>query len=102
MYSNNFGVIEVATAKTKSAPGWAYVPDVGTNPLAATGLQPSNRKRARNQDVSLTGVDLSARQEAKIRKDLEALDRDSNRDVNIPIPPKAGSARCTFQVSLAQ
>ncbi|KAL2756814.1 hypothetical protein ACRALDRAFT_1075625 [Sodiomyces alcalophilus JCM 7366] len=93
MYSNNFGVIEVANTKTKSAPGWAYVPDVGTNPLAATGLQPSNRKRARNQGPNLSAADHSARQEAKIRKDLEALDRDSNRDANIPILPRAGSAR---------
>ncbi|ROT39771.1 hypothetical protein SODALDRAFT_331887 [Sodiomyces alkalinus F11] len=93
MYSNNFGVIEVANPKTKSAPGWAYVPDVGTNAVTATGLQPSNRKRARNQGPNLSGADLTARQEAKIRKDLEALDRDSNRDANIPIPPRAGSAR---------
>ncbi|KAG7153150.1 hypothetical protein HYQ46_012482 [Verticillium longisporum] len=92
MYSNNFGVIEVAGAKTKSAPGWAYVPDTGVNPAAAA-LQPSNRKRARNQAANPSGADLSVRQEAKIRKEVEALDRESNRDAGIPIPPKAGGAK---------
>ncbi|RBQ93298.1 hypothetical protein VDGD_03049 [Verticillium dahliae] len=92
MYSNNFGVIEVAGAKTKSAPGWAYVPDTGVNPAAAA-LQPSNRKRARNQAANPSGADLSVRQEAKIRKEVEALDRESNRDASIPIPPKAGGAK---------
>lgn len=91
MYSNNFGVIELASTKTTSAPGWAYIPDTGVNPAAA--LQPSNRKRARNQGPNLSGADLSARQEAKIRKELETLDRDSNRD--IPVPQKTGSGRGT-------
>lgn len=92
MYSNNFGVIEVASARTTSAPGWAYVPDVGTK-AANAPLQPSNRKRARNQGPNLSGADLTARQETKARKDLEALDRDGNRDVNIPIPPRKGAAK---------
>ncbi|KAM0274906.1 hypothetical protein ACHAQH_007758 [Verticillium albo-atrum] len=92
MYSNNFGVIEVAGAKTKSAPGWAYVPDTGINP-AVGALQPSNRKRARNQAANPSGADLSARQEAKIRKEVEALDRESNRDAGIPIPAKTGGAK---------
>ncbi|KAM0329820.1 hypothetical protein ACHAQA_003984 [Verticillium albo-atrum] len=92
MYSNNFGVIEVAGAKTKSAPGWAYVPDTGVNPAVAA-LQPSNRKRARNQAANPSGADLSARQEAKIRKEVEALDRESNRDAGIPIPPRPGGAK---------
>ncbi|KAF3358253.1 hypothetical protein VdG1_03030 [Verticillium dahliae VDG1] len=96
MYSNNFGVIEVAGAKTKSAPGWAYVPDTGVNPAAAA-LQPSNRKRARNQAANPSGADLSVRQEAKIRKEVEALDRESNRDASIPIPPKAGGAKCHLE-----
>lgn len=89
---NSFGVIEVASTKTKNAPGWAYVPDVGPSPAAAA-LQPTNRKRAaRNQSV-LSASDLSARQEAKIRKDLEALDRDIHKDAVIPIPLKGGASR---------
>lgn len=90
MYSNNFGVIEVASARTTTAPGWAYVPDTSAGGVKAL---PSNRKRARNQGPNLTGADLSARQEAKVRRELEALDRDNSRDVHIPIPPKKGGAK---------
>ncbi|KAH7359082.1 hypothetical protein B0T11DRAFT_111765 [Plectosphaerella cucumerina] len=96
MASHNFGVIEVASRKTTSAPGWAYVPDTGAN-LAAAALQPSNRKRARNQASLISGADLTARQETKVRKDLEALDRDTSRDVNIAIPSsRPGPARGTL------
>ena len=84
---NNFGVVELASARTTRAPGWAYVPDTGASQAAAAALQPANRKRARNQG-NLSGADQSARQEAKVRKELEALERDSNRE--IPLPHKAG------------
>ncbi|KAK5663393.1 hypothetical protein OQA88_3821 [Cercophora sp. LCS_1] len=90
---NNFGVIEVASAKTTRAPGWAYVPDVG--PAPGQALQAPNRKRAARNQPSLSASDLTARQDAKLRKDLEALDRDTNKDVNIPIPQKQGASRTT-------
>ncbi|EGZ77156.1 hypothetical protein NEUTE2DRAFT_78310 [Neurospora tetrasperma FGSC 2509] len=90
---NNFGVIEVASQKTKNAPGWAYVPDTGLTPAAAAALQPLNRKRAARDKANVGAPDLTARQDAKIRKDLEALDKDSHRDAQIPIPPKAGGTR---------
>ena len=87
---NNFGVYELASAKTTSAPGWAYVPDTGINPATAA-LQPANRKRARNANAPGVNVgDLSARQEARIRKEVEALDKDANRDNTIPIPTRSG------------
>nr|CAD79675.1 hypothetical protein [Neurospora crassa] len=92
---NNFGVIEVASQKTKNAPGWAYVPDTGLTPAAAAALQPLNRKRAARDKANVGAPDLTARQDAKIRKDLEALDKDSHRDAQIPIPPKAGGTRAT-------
>ncbi|GAB1310946.1 Zinc finger HIT domain-containing protein 1 [Madurella fahalii] len=87
---NNFGVIEIASTTTKSTPGWAYVPDTG--PALPAALQPANRKRAARNQPALSLSDLSARQETKIRKDLEALDRDNHRDISIPIPPKAGGS----------
>ncbi|KAK0383220.1 hypothetical protein NLU13_9133 [Sarocladium strictum] len=90
---NNFGVIELAGAKTTSAPGWAYIPDTRPDP-ASTTLQPSNRKRARNAASGATAHtigDLSARQEARIRKEIEALDREGGgRDSQIPVPLKNG------------
>src|SRR5688500_3071165 len=88
---NSFGVIEVASTKTKNAPGWAYVPDVGPS-VAAAALQPTNRKRASRNQTALSLSDLSARQDAKSRKDLEALDRDIHKDAAIPIPVKSGSS----------
>ncbi|KAK4132464.1 hypothetical protein BT67DRAFT_425177 [Trichocladium antarcticum] len=88
---NNFGVIEIAGTTTKSTPGWAYVPDTG--PALAAGLQPANRKRAARNQPALSLSDLSARQETRIRKDLEALDRDNHKDTNIAIPPKSGRSR---------
>ncbi|KAG7292537.1 hypothetical protein NEMBOFW57_002572 [Staphylotrichum longicolle] len=87
---NNFGVIEIASTTTKNTPGWAYVPDTG--PALPAALQPTNRKRAARNQPALSLSDLSAREENKIRKDLEALDRDNHRDANIAIPPRpAGS-----------
>ncbi|KAH6659911.1 hypothetical protein BKA67DRAFT_653118 [Truncatella angustata] len=87
---NNFGVIEVASTRTTNAPGWAYVPDTGPVP-SATGTQ--SRKRARNTGgANLSYADLTARQETKIRKELEVLDRDNSRDVVIPIPSRPGGA----------
>lgn len=97
---NNFGVIEVAGSKTTNAPGWAYIPDTVVNPAAAS-FQPTNRKRAARKQAALSVSDVSARQEAKIRKELEALDRDNHRDVNIPIPPKAGGSRGTIHIAPA-
>lgn len=84
---NNFGVFEIASAKTTLAPGWAYVPDTGPHPST---IQPTNRKRARNAPTGPSISDLTARQEARIRKEVEALERDGNRDNTIPIPVKAG------------
>ncbi|KAI1766179.1 hypothetical protein GGR53DRAFT_464581 [Hypoxylon sp. FL1150] len=92
---NNFGVIELATTKTTNAPGWAYVPDTAPSlAAAATSLQPGNRKRAaRNQGGASTSAlyaDADARQEAKLRREIEALDRDNyHRDAGIPIPASA-------------
>lgn len=81
---NNFGVIEVASTKTKNAPGWAYVPDNGPNP-SATAFPTSRKNRAARNTAALGLSDLSARQDAKVRKDLEALDKEpSTRDVAIP------------------
>lgn len=95
---NNFGVIEVASTKTTNAPGWAYVPDTAPAAPLPTPSTTTNRKRARNTTAAnLSYADLNARQEAKIRKELETLDRDNQlKDVNIGIPPKpSGSVRRT-------
>ncbi|KAH9909041.1 hypothetical protein F4778DRAFT_715030 [Xylariomycetidae sp. FL2044] len=96
---NNFGVIELASTKTTNAPGWAYVPDttnttasssVHRHPSASTSIS-RNKRAARNTGAGLSNADISTRQEAKIRRELEALDRDNLRaDVSIPVPAKKG------------
>ncbi|KAI1733892.1 hypothetical protein F4680DRAFT_462793 [Xylaria scruposa] len=87
---NNFGVIEIASTKTTNAPGWAYVPD-RQHPLPAAPST-TNRKRARAAagGAPLSLADANARQEAKARREIEILDRDNARDVQIAIPAKPG------------
>ncbi|CZT03007.1 hypothetical protein WAI453_012227 [Rhynchosporium graminicola] len=80
----NFGVREVANSKTAPAPGWAYIPDTGVNASVAA-LQPSSRKRARNQTVA-SSHETTARQDAKILRELASLDRENAKDVSIPVP----------------
>jgi zinc finger HIT domain-containing protein 1 len=93
---NNFGGVEVASARTTNAPGWAYVPDTGINPAVAA-LQPTNRKRARAGARSkLSLSDLSARQGAAVRKELEQLDRDNFKDVAVQVPARAGGPKGFF------
>ncbi|KJZ76567.1 hypothetical protein HIM_03903 [Hirsutella minnesotensis 3608] len=93
---NNFGVIELAGGKTTVAPGWAYVPDTGPNHSAA-GIQPKNRKRARNAPgAGLSLGDMSARQEAKLQKEIEKLDADGCRDNTIQLPMRSGRAQVKY------
>ncbi|KAG5985492.1 hypothetical protein E4U54_006015, partial [Claviceps lovelessii] len=87
---NNFGVIELASARTTSAPGWAYVPDTAIA-AGSAGIQPANRKRARHPTGGGPSLkDFTARSEAKVRKEVEGLERDGNRDNSIPLPTKSG------------
>ncbi|KKY38284.1 putative hit finger domain protein [Diaporthe ampelina] len=96
---NNFGVIEVASAKTTNAPGWAYVPDTGatsapSRSVSAVHLHVNRNKRAArnaNQAAGSTAnvqKGISARRDAKIQKELDELQRDSlgGRDGQIAIP----------------
>ena len=77
----NFGVREVPISTVADKRGWVSVPDNGVNASVAA-LQPTSRKRHRTE---LTG-NTSAKQDAKLIRDLAALDRDSHRDVAIPVP----------------
>ncbi|KAI1436695.1 hypothetical protein GGR50DRAFT_649099 [Xylaria sp. CBS 124048] len=99
---NNFGVIELATTKTTTAPGWAYVPDQPAHQRhAQQQAATTNRKRARTAAAGTAGAtaasqaDVSARQEAKARREIESLDRDNARDVQIAIPAKRGGGGAT-------
>ncbi len=79
-----FGVQELPNAKSINAPGWAYVPDTGVNPAVAA-LQPSRAKRVAR--IGPSGAqDTTAKQDAKILRELAALDKESHKDVQIPVP----------------
>src|SRR5438045_7267493 len=82
-----FGVQELPATKSINAPGWAYVPDTGINP-SITALQPSRAKRVAGPVTKASPYETSAKQDAKILRELAALDKESHRDVQIPIPIK--------------
>lgn len=98
---NNFGVIEVASAKTTHAPGWAYVPDTPTaaipsQSVSAVHLHVNRKKRAARgaADSSSATVQegISARHSAKVTKEIELLQRDSlgGRDAQVAVPSSSG------------
>ena len=80
----NFGVREVPNSTSATAPGWTYIPDNGRNASVAA-LQPSSRKRPRTQ-LAGSNNDTTAKQDAKLARDLAALDRENHKDVSIPVP----------------
>lgn len=79
----NFGVREVLNPKGFITPGWAYVPDTSK----VNSLQPISRKRVRTELVA-SQHDTTAKQDAKIIRDLTALDRENHKDISIPVPIK--------------
>ncbi|OBT89142.1 hypothetical protein VE02_01673 [Pseudogymnoascus sp. 03VT05] len=84
-----FGVHDLPTSKSASA-GWAYIPDTLSS-LAA----PTSRKRARH---TASAHDQSARQDAKVARDLAALEKEGGgREVVIPVVPRGrdGAGRAT-------
>ncbi|KKF95097.1 hypothetical protein CFO_g2577 [Ceratocystis platani] len=89
MSSGNFGVVEIASKRTTSAPGWAYVPDLGPTAAAAAASAArgtGGRKRAARNLPGLSAHDQSAREEARVLKEVLALDREGNRDAGIAVP----------------
>lgn len=81
----NFGVTEVAHSKS-SAPGWAYVP-VNNGGSGTASHQPASRKRIRTE-IGSNHHETTARQDAKVARDVAALDKENHREVSIPIPPR--------------
>jgi zinc finger HIT domain-containing protein 1 len=78
----NFGVREVAISTVPMAPGWAYVPDTSSS---ASASHSSARKRMRTLP-SASQHETTAKQDAKIMRELAALDRENHRDTSIPVP----------------
>ena len=74
--------VEVLPSSTTiRAPGWAFVPDTA---VQSPAQQLSGRKRAA-RFLGVAGGD-TARQQNAVLKHLADLDKDSHRDVQIPVP----------------
>ncbi len=79
--------VEVLPTSTSiKAPGWALVPDTA---IQSPAQQTSGRKRAA-RSLGLAGGDTTVRQQNAILKHLADLDKDSHRDVQIPVPKDNG------------
>lgn len=91
----NFGVHEVSTTKLVPAPGWAYVPDNGSQVSHITS-QPVSGKRARKPILGVPNPkECTTQQDVKLLRELALLDRENHRDVFVPIPPKQNSEQST-------
>ncbi|KAL8874367.1 MAG: hypothetical protein Q9174_000266 [Haloplaca sp. 1 TL-2023] len=87
--------IEVLPNSTSiSAPGWAYVPDVGYDP-SKTAIQPTGGRKRAARASAFAGGDTTSRQHNATLRHLAELDRDNPQGVLIPVPArfkeKAGS-----------
>lgn len=87
--------IEVLPNSTSiSAPGWAYVPDVGYDP-SKTAIQPTGARKRAARVPGLPGGDTTTRQQNATLRHLTELDKDNTQGVVIPVPArfkeKAGS-----------
>ena len=79
--------VEVLPTSTSiKAPGWALVPDTA---IQTPAQQTKGRKRAA-RSLGLAGGDTTVRQQNAILKHLADLDKDSHRDVQIPVPKDNG------------
>ncbi|KAL9070706.1 MAG: hypothetical protein Q9157_005712 [Trypethelium eluteriae] len=88
---------ELPTAKSSNvAPGWAYVPDTGYDPSKAA-INPTHPRKRLARDASglsaASRTDLTARQQTAIQRHITELDKDSGKDVQIPVPTRKEVAR---------
>lgn len=74
------------TTKSVATPGYALVPD--TRGLPQTAAQPVTGRKRASRNTGLTGGDSTVRQQNAVLKHLADLDKDSPREVQIPVPSK--------------
>jgi len=79
------GVEVLPNSTSIKAPGWALVPDTGHGPYQAVS-QPTTKRGRAARASNLGAGDTTARQQNAVLKHLADLDRDSHRDVQIPVP----------------
>lgn len=84
--------IEVLPNSTSiSAPGWAYVPDIGYDPSKAP-LQPSGSRKRKARIPGVGGAESTVRQNDALMKRLADLNKDNSKDVHIAAPSKQKEA----------
>lgn len=79
------GVEVLPNSTAIKTPGWALVPDTGHGP-SQVASQPTTKRGRVGRASNLGGGDTTARQQNAVLKHLADLDKDSNRDVQIPVP----------------
>lgn len=92
----------IPNSNSISAPGWAYVPDTGYDPSKAA-IQPTGARKRAARASGLGVGDSTTRQQNAVLKHLADLDKDSHRDVQIPVPSKQKDAlsRCRLRNTAA-
>lgn len=83
------GVEVLPNSTSIKSPGWALVSDTRGGLTQATTQQTGGRKRAA-RNIGHAGGDTTARQQNAVLKHLTDLDRDSHKDVQIPVPKDGG------------
>ncbi len=76
------------TGTSIAQPGYAFVPETRQVPQAVAQPSGGRKRAARNTGAGFG--DASVRQQNAILKHLAELDRDNNRDVQIPVPKDTG------------
>ena len=93
---------ELPTAKANaSTPGWAYVVDTGYDPSKAPIVPSGSRNRKGRATTTLSGNEISSRQQHKVEQHLASLARENHKDVQIVVPnrPSNVAARGRSRVS---
>ncbi|GAM89326.1 hypothetical protein ANO11243_073630 [Dothideomycetidae sp. 11243] len=75
---------ELQSSAKAAAPGWSYVVDTGYDP-SKVAINPTSRKRLRTGPAE-SSSDLTLRQQTAIQRHLAELDKDSHKEVIIPVP----------------
>jgi len=91
LYAIMPGIEVLPNSTSIKSPGWALVPDTRGGAAQVVAQPTGGRKRAA-RNVGLASGDTTARQQNAVIKHLADLDRDSHRDIQIPVP-KDGAGR---------
>ena len=78
----------LANSTSIRAPGYTLVPDTGQGTVPAAVQPAAGRNKRGARLAGLAGADTTVAQQNAILKHLADLDKESHRDVQIPVPSK--------------